>query len=79
MMAKQLNVGDVLPEYQVQTVDGRTLHVPRDLTGQYSVPPSNCDRVKILVHGEDSTAPFLPRLGTWLQRMKARPSITQIL
>lgn len=36
-MARQLNVGDVFPEYRVQTVDGRALHIPRDLTGEYSV------------------------------------------
>lgn len=36
-MAKQLNVGDLFPEYEVRTVDGRTLHLPRDLTGEYSV------------------------------------------
>lgn len=36
-MARQLNVGDLFPEYTVQTVDGRTLHLPRNLTGEYSV------------------------------------------
>jgi peroxiredoxin len=36
-MAKQLNVGDLFPEYRVQTADGRALHLPRDLTGEYSV------------------------------------------
>jgi len=36
-MAKQLNVGDPFPEYEVLTVDGQTLHLPRDLTGEYSV------------------------------------------
>jgi peroxiredoxin len=36
-MAKQLNAGDVFPDYQVQTSDGRTLHLPRDLNGEYSV------------------------------------------
>lgn len=36
-MANQLNVGAFFPEYTVQTVDGRTLHLPRDLTGEYSV------------------------------------------
>ena len=36
-MAKQLNVGDPFPEYEVRTVDGQTLHLPRDLTGEYSV------------------------------------------
>ncbi|HEU4343163.1 MAG TPA: hypothetical protein VFU31_16545 [Candidatus Binatia bacterium] len=36
-MAKQPNTGDLFPEYSVQTVDGQTLHLPRDLTGEYSV------------------------------------------
>jgi hypothetical protein len=36
-MAKQLNVGELFPEYRVQTVDGRTLYLPRDLKGEYSV------------------------------------------
>lgn len=36
-MAKQLNVGDPFPRYEVQTVDGRTLCLPRDLTGEYSI------------------------------------------
>jgi peroxiredoxin len=36
-MAKQLNVGDPFPEYEVRTVDGPTLHLPRHLTGEYSV------------------------------------------
>jgi len=36
-MAKQLNVGDVFPDYSVRTVDSRTLQFPRDLTGEYSV------------------------------------------
>ena len=36
-MAKQLNVGDLFPAYRVQTVDGRTLHLPQDLAGEYSV------------------------------------------
>jgi peroxiredoxin len=36
-MAKQLNVGDVFPEYRVQTVDGRPLNLPWDLAGEYSV------------------------------------------
>ena len=36
-MARQLNAGDVFPEYLVQTVDGRTLHIPKDLSGEYSV------------------------------------------
>jgi len=36
-MARQLNPGDVFPEYGVQTVDGRTLTVPQDLPGEYVV------------------------------------------
>ena len=36
-MAKQLNMGDSFPEYVVQTVDGRTRHLPQDLAGEYSV------------------------------------------
>jgi hypothetical protein len=36
-MAKQLNMGDLFPEYTVSTVDGRTLHLPQDLAGEYSV------------------------------------------
>ena len=36
-MAKQLNLGDLFPEYVVQTVDGRTLHLPQDLSRDYSV------------------------------------------
>jgi len=36
-MAKQLNTGDVFPEYVVDTVDGRTLHIPQDLSKEYSV------------------------------------------
>jgi peroxiredoxin len=36
-MARQLNVGDRFPEYRVQTVDGWTLHLPQDLSGEYSV------------------------------------------
>jgi peroxiredoxin len=36
-MAKQLNVGDPFPDYEVRVVDGRTLRLPRDLTGEYSV------------------------------------------
>jgi peroxiredoxin len=36
-MAKQLNMGDLFPDYVVQTVDSRTLHLPRDLSGKYSV------------------------------------------
>jgi len=35
-MARQLNAGDLFPDYQVQTVDGGTLRLPRDLTGDYA-------------------------------------------
>ncbi|MEX0802555.1 MAG: hypothetical protein WD688_04475 [Candidatus Binatia bacterium] len=33
-MAGQLNVGDLFPEYRVQTVDGRTLNLPHDFGGR---------------------------------------------
>ena len=36
-MAQQLNTGDVFPQYLVQTVGGRTLRIPQDLSGEYSV------------------------------------------
>ncbi len=36
-MAKQLNVGDIFPDYTFQTVSGQTLNFPRDLKGEYSV------------------------------------------
>jgi peroxiredoxin len=36
-MARQLNAGDVFPDFQVQTVDGRMLHLPQDLSGEYAV------------------------------------------
>ena len=36
-MAKQLDAGNRFPEYQVQTVAGRTLHLPQDLSGEYAV------------------------------------------
>jgi hypothetical protein len=36
-MGRQLNAGDLFPEYVVQTVDGRTLHIPEDSSGEYSV------------------------------------------
>ena len=36
-MPKQLNMGDFFPQYVVQTVEGRTLHLPQDLSGEYSV------------------------------------------
>ena len=36
-MARQLSFGDLLPEYTVRTVDGQTLRLPRDLSGEYSM------------------------------------------
>lgn len=36
-MAKQLNSGELFPEFKVLTVDGRTLEIPKDLRGEYSV------------------------------------------
>jgi hypothetical protein len=36
-MARQLNLGDLFPDYQVSTTDGRTLRLPQDLSGEYSV------------------------------------------
>jgi peroxiredoxin len=36
-MAQQLNVGDPFPEYVVDTVEGKTLRVPQDLSGEYAV------------------------------------------
>jgi peroxiredoxin len=36
-MAKQLDVGDRFPEFQLQTVDGRGIRLPQDLAGEYSV------------------------------------------
>jgi len=36
-MARQLNAGDLFPDYQVQTTNGRTFDLPQDLTGDYSV------------------------------------------
>ena len=36
-VAKQLNVGGIFPDFQLQTVDGRELHLPQDLTGEYSI------------------------------------------
>jgi len=37
LMARQLNAGELFPEYLVQTVDGRPFHIPQDLSGEYSV------------------------------------------
>ncbi len=36
-MAQQLNVGHSFPDYTVWTVDGKTLNIPKDLTGEFSV------------------------------------------
>ena len=36
-MAWQLNVGDPFPYYDIQTIQGKTLHIPEDLSGEYSV------------------------------------------
>jgi peroxiredoxin len=36
-MAKQLNPGDVFPEYTIPTTGGDTLNIPADLAGQYAV------------------------------------------
>jgi peroxiredoxin len=36
-MAQQLGVGDPFPEFFVNTVDGRTLNIPQDLSGEYSL------------------------------------------
>ena len=35
-MARQLNLGDLFPDYHVQTIDGRTLRLPQDLSGEYA-------------------------------------------
>jgi peroxiredoxin len=32
-----LNAGDAFPESKVTTVDGRTLSIPSDLTGEYAI------------------------------------------
>ena len=36
-MAKQLNPGDWFPNFTVPVTDGRTLNLPADLTGEYTV------------------------------------------
>lgn len=36
-MAQQLNAGDLFPEYVVKTVDGQTIRIPQDVTGEYAV------------------------------------------
>lgn len=36
-MTRQLNTGDLFPEYVVNTVGGTRLRVPQDISGEYSV------------------------------------------
>ena len=36
-MTQQLAPGDLFPDYVVNTVSGRTLKIPEELPGQYSV------------------------------------------
>ena len=36
-MAKQLNPGDLFPNYTVPLIDGTTLNIPRDLRGEYAI------------------------------------------
>jgi peroxiredoxin len=36
-VAKQLNVGDPFPEYNVRIIDGGTLRIPAQFSGEYSV------------------------------------------
>jgi peroxiredoxin len=36
-MAKQLTPGDSFPNYSVPLTDGRTLNIPADLNGEYTV------------------------------------------
>jgi peroxiredoxin len=36
-MAKQLNHGDLFPNFTVPVTDGRILNIPADLTGEYAV------------------------------------------
>lgn len=36
-MARQLIPGDTFPDFTVPVTDGRTLHIPNDLTGEYAV------------------------------------------
>jgi peroxiredoxin len=36
-MTKQLNPGDAFPQFEVTTVNGSTLSIPSDLTGDYAV------------------------------------------
>lgn len=34
-MARQLNSGDLFPEYELKTAASQTLRLPQDLTGDY--------------------------------------------
>jgi peroxiredoxin len=36
-MARQLNPGDVFPNFSVGNIDGRTMNIPADLNGEYAV------------------------------------------
>jgi len=36
-MAKQLNPGDLFPDFRVPISDGRTMNIPADLKGDYAV------------------------------------------
>jgi hypothetical protein len=35
-MARQLNAGDLFPEYEVKTVGGQMLRLPQDFAGEYA-------------------------------------------
>lgn len=35
-MARQLDTGDLFPDFAVETVAGKSLNLPRDLVGEYS-------------------------------------------
>jgi peroxiredoxin len=37
IVAKQLNPGDLFPNFTVPITDGRTLNIPADLKGEYAV------------------------------------------
>lgn len=34
---RQLNTGDLFPDYRVQTANGGVLNIPKDLRGEYAV------------------------------------------
>jgi peroxiredoxin len=36
-MARQLNPGDLFPSFRVPIINGRTIDIPADLTGEYAV------------------------------------------